>query len=215
MISNEDIRELKSMARDWSDLSGDAGRDRQNPTMSRVEATVTAINSDGSLTVNMSSEDAPSLKTFKRTTACDDAKVGDRVIVDTLNHISYITGVLSTGNPHYVSQRITDFEANFSPYSDNQIPTVYKSGGMCVISGAVRNASAFTAGYSGVRMARLPEGFAPAQDYRTVCQGSSVYRYMLVVYKDGQVLCARYGNTTNVQAAADSWFVLSGAWAVG
>ena len=104
MITNEENRFLKSIARDWADLSGDAGRDRQNPTMSRIEATVTAINSDGSLTVNTSSEDAPSLKTFKRTTACDDAKVGDRVIVDTLNHISYITGVLSTGNPHYVKQ---------------------------------------------------------------------------------------------------------------
>lgn len=102
MITNEENRFLKSIARDWADLSGDAGRDRQNPTMSRIEATVTAINSDGSLTVNTSSEDAPSLKTFKRTTACDDAKVGDRVIVDTLNHISYITGTLSTGNPHYV-----------------------------------------------------------------------------------------------------------------
>lgn len=102
MITNEEDRFLKSIARDWADLSGDAGRDRQNPTMSRIEATVTAVNSDGSLTVNTSSEDSPSLKTFKRTTACDGAKVGDRVIVDTLNHISYITGVLSSGSPHYV-----------------------------------------------------------------------------------------------------------------
>lgn len=104
MITNEEDRFLKSIARDWADLSGDAGRDRQNPTMSRIEATVTAVNSDGSLTVNTSSEDSPSLKTFKRTTACDGAKVGDRVIVDTLNHISYITGVLSSGNPHYVKR---------------------------------------------------------------------------------------------------------------
>lgn len=102
MITNEEDRFLKSIARDWAGLSGDAGRDRQNSTMSRIEATVTAINGDGTLTVNTSSEDSPSLKTFKRTTACDGAKVGDRVIVDTLNHISYITGILSTGNPHYV-----------------------------------------------------------------------------------------------------------------
>lgn len=114
-----------------------------------------------------------------------------------------------------MSKRITDFEAGFSSYADNQIPTVYKSGGLCVIAGAIRNAASFTPGSSGVRMARLPEGFAPAQDYRTVCQGSGVYRWMLLVYKDGQIICARYGDTTNREAAANSWFVLSGAWAVG
>lgn len=114
-----------------------------------------------------------------------------------------------------MSQRITDFETNFSSYADNQIPTVYKSGGLCVIAGAIKNSASFTPGSSGVRMARLPEGFAPAQDYRTVCQGSGMYRYMLIVNKAGQILCARYGNTTNREAAANSWFVLSGAWAVG
>lgn len=119
------------------------------------------------------------------------------------------------GNPHYVSQRITDFEANFSSYADNQVPTVYKSGGLCVIAGGIRNASAFTPGPNGVTMAHLPEGFAPVQTYRTVCQGSGVYRYMLAVFPSGELMCARYGDTTNREAAANSWFVLSGAWAVG
>ena len=182
------------------------------PVLSKTsEAPVIAVNGDGTLDVGYGG----AVLTVRMTTACDGVEAGDTVLLTAYGQMLYATGVLSTGNPHYVSQRITDFETNFSSYADNQIPTVYKSGGLCVIAGAIKNSASFTPGSSGVRMARLPEGFAPAQDYRTVCQGSGMYRYMLIVNKAGQILCARYGNTTNREAAANSWFVLSGAWAVG
>ena len=101
-ISNEDVRDILSMGRDMADLAGKAGRDKQNPGLSRVEATVSAVNDDGKLTVNLGSASKPILRTYKMTSACYGAKVGDRVIVDTLNHISYITGILARDNGHYV-----------------------------------------------------------------------------------------------------------------
>jgi hypothetical protein len=104
-ISNEDVRDILSMGRDMADLAGKAGRDKQNPGISRVEATVTAVNDDGSLTVNLGSSTRQILRTFKMTSACYGAQVGDRVIVDTLNHISYITGILARDNGHYVNVR--------------------------------------------------------------------------------------------------------------
>lgn len=101
-LSNEDMRELLSIGRDMAGFAGDAGRDKQNPGLSRVEATVSAVNDDGTLTVNLGSVAKPILRTYKMTSACYGAQVDDRVIVDTLNHITYITGILARDNRHYV-----------------------------------------------------------------------------------------------------------------
>lgn len=76
--------------------AGKAGRDAQNPTMARVEATVVKVNDDGTLDVNFGSSDNPKTHTIRMTTACSGARVGDRVIVDTLDHISYVTGILAS-----------------------------------------------------------------------------------------------------------------------
>ena len=76
--------------------AGKAGRDSQNPTMARVEATVVKVNNDGTLDVNFGSSDNPKTHTIRMTTACSGVRAGDRVIVDTLDHISYVTGVLAS-----------------------------------------------------------------------------------------------------------------------
>ena len=119
---------------------------------------------------------------------------------------------LRRDNGAYVN--ITSFASGFAAYSSEQAPTLRASGGLALLSGSVKNTAAFTPGPSGRTMFTIPAGYRPAQAVRAVCQGSGVYRYLLVVDTDGSVICARYGDTTNVEASSGSWFVLDAAWVI-
>lgn len=92
---------------------------------------------------------------------------------------------------------------------------MYRSGGICSITGAVKNAQQFAPGYKDMVFARLPVGFAPAQNCYFICQGSAMNRWMLAVSTGGTLSCTRYGTSQTADVGAGSWFVLSGTWAVG
>ena len=66
------------------------------------------MGSDGTVDVNIGSEDRPqALLGLRMTTACAGAAVGSRVLVETLNNVSYVTGVLANAdNVPYVKSDI-------------------------------------------------------------------------------------------------------------
>lgn len=103
MIERATLDMAAQIGRDAAKRAGKAGRDSQNPGISRREATVTAVNGDGTVDVNYGSEASPKiLNGIRMTSACYGVRVGDRVILDTLGHISYVTGILVHDNHHYV-----------------------------------------------------------------------------------------------------------------
>lgn len=115
-------------------------------------------------------------------------------------------------NVAYVT--LTDFEPGFSAYSADQEPKLTVSGSVVVLSGSVRNADAFNPGNNGVVMLTIPEGYRPPRYVRSVCQGSSLNRYLLMVGQDGSAFCARYGTTGNIEVQPNSWLVLDATWTI-
>jgi len=95
-MDRSDERFYGGIGRKAAYSAGKAGKGAQNPTMARVEATVVKVNGDGTVDVNFGSSDNPKTHTIRMTTACSGVQAGDRVIVDTLDHISYVTGVLAS-----------------------------------------------------------------------------------------------------------------------
>lgn len=69
------------------------------PVLSKTsEAPVIAVNGDGTLDVGYGG----AVLTVRMTTACDGVEAGDTVLLTAYGQMLYATGVLSTGNPHYV-----------------------------------------------------------------------------------------------------------------
>lgn len=98
-----DIVSAGGMARQIAEAAARIARDSAPSGMARREATVTRVGADGTLDVNMGSDDRPqNLLGLRMTTACAGVSVGSRVLVETLANVSYVTGVLANaGNvPH-------------------------------------------------------------------------------------------------------------------
>lgn len=71
------------------------------PVLSKTsEAPVIAVNGDGTLDVGYGG----AVLTVRMTTACDGVEAGDTVLLTAYGQMLYATGVLSTGNPHYVKR---------------------------------------------------------------------------------------------------------------
>lgn len=101
MTSESDARLLgRLMAENVRKIGNDAGGgfSRRVGTVSQVYETYTCD-------VDMGSASSPlTLRGIPYTTSCGTLLVGDRVIVDTLNHVSYVTGIIaSSGNAGGVS----------------------------------------------------------------------------------------------------------------
>lgn len=101
----------------------------------------------------------------------------------------------------------TDFTyaTNFVPYStttgEENTPFAAKTGRIVNISGAYRN----TANVAGVVIGKVPEGCEPLKDQRRIQQGSGVNRYLLTIRTNGDIVCARYGTTSDSTVPANSW----------
>lgn len=66
--------------------------------MSRSFATVSKVNSDGTVEVNFgNSSNEMSVGSIRTTTGCAGVKVGDVVVVDTFSYVPLVTGIVSTG----------------------------------------------------------------------------------------------------------------------
>lgn len=100
--------DVTAWARQIAESAARIARDSVPAGMTRREATVTRVGSDGTVDVNIGSEDRPqALLGLRMTTACAGAAVGSRVLVETLNNVSYVTGVLANAdNVPYVGARI-------------------------------------------------------------------------------------------------------------
>lgn len=88
------------------------------PVLSKTsEAPVVAVNGDGTLDVGYGG----AVLTVRMTTACDGVEAGDTVLLTAYGQMLYATGVLSTGNPHYVKRLWS------GAYYMNENQTIYLS----------------------------------------------------------------------------------------
>lgn len=95
-MDSQDKSRLRNIGRIALEKAAKAGRDKQNTTMARRVMTVSKVNGDGTLDLNMGdATDFKPMQGIRMTTACSSAKAGDRVLVDTINHVSYVIGVLA------------------------------------------------------------------------------------------------------------------------
>ncbi|MDF2645351.1 MAG: hypothetical protein K0Q73_1156 [Paenibacillus sp.] len=123
------------------------------------------------------------------------------------------TGIVYGGDTGWQFVQDADFQNSFTVYTGAtaQRPRYRRVGrtvnlfGACSppVGSTINSASATT-------MFTLPEGFRPAYDFRTQCQGSSVYKWLFVVGQNGQCSAARYGtNTYAASITGDEWLPFS------
>ena len=100
-----EAKALRDMGRRALESSASAARSAVPQGMSRVRARVTKDNGDGTLDVDTGSSSHPEpLRGVRMTTGCRGVKVGDIVLVETMNHVSYVTGVVSNDNSSYAKK---------------------------------------------------------------------------------------------------------------
>lgn len=98
-LSMEESNQMRSIGRDTARRVAAIARDAAREVgMSRDFATVTKVNSDGTVEVNFGSlSHAMSVGAIRTTAGCASANVGDVVVVDTYAHVPLVTGIVSSG----------------------------------------------------------------------------------------------------------------------
>jgi len=135
--------------------------------------------------------------------------------------VSDISDISSTYEPKIEDTGWIDLDFNdsqyFSPYNTTSYnPEARKIGKQVYVQGAVTNSSAVTSTNAGILIGKLPDGFAPSKNQYTIQQGTNAFRYMLIVNTSGQLLVARYTNSTsaNGTVATGSWLGLYCSFAI-
>ncbi len=104
MVSRNEERAVRDMGRTALEKAAKAALDTVPPGISRRFATVTKLYGNGTCDVDMGSASIPQpMLGLRMTAGCMGVSVGSRVIVDTVSHVSLVTGVLANDNLPYVS----------------------------------------------------------------------------------------------------------------
>ena len=98
-LSREESNRMRSIGRETAArIARIAETAARSYGMSRSFATVTKVNSDGTVEVDFgNSSHAMSVGSIRTTTDCAGVRVGDVVVVDTFAYVPLVTGVVSTG----------------------------------------------------------------------------------------------------------------------
>lgn len=104
-LSREEEATLRLIGRRSLEKAAKAGSDKSAPGISRRTMKVVADNGDGTLDLNSGSDEDPEIQPgIRMLSGCAGAKVDDIVVVETIDHVSYATGVVLHGNSHYVKK---------------------------------------------------------------------------------------------------------------
>jgi len=87
----------QALSRMMADAVARISRDAQGPSVSRMEATVVSVASDGSMTLNRGTPERPQMLYGVRSlTSAAGAASGDIAVVETFDHVSYVIGTVAT-----------------------------------------------------------------------------------------------------------------------
>lgn len=106
------------------------------------------------------------------------------------------TGIVYGGDTGWQFVQDEEFQNGFSAYTGGvqQRPRYRKVGNVVHLFGACSPpAGATINSASATTMFRLPAGFRPTYDFRTLCQGSSSNKWLFVIEQNGECTAARYG----------------------
>jgi len=107
------------------------------------------------------------------------------------------TGIVYGGDTGWVAIEDGDFENGFIAFNQVQRPRYRKVGLTVNLFGACSPpAGANINSATATTMFTLPVGFRPHYPFRTLCQGSSTNKWLLVVGENGECTAARYGTDT-------------------
>lgn len=103
MVPRNEERAVRDIGRTALEKAAKAALDTVPPGISRRFATVTRLYGNGTCDVDMGSASSPQpMLGLRMTAGCMGVSVGSRVIVDTVSHVSLVTGVLANDNLPYV-----------------------------------------------------------------------------------------------------------------
>lgn len=98
-LSREESNHMRSIGREAAArIARIAENAAKSYGMSRSFATVSKVNSDGTVEVDFGNPShAMGVGSIRTTTGCAGVKVGDVVVVDTFSYVPLVTGIVSTG----------------------------------------------------------------------------------------------------------------------
>lgn len=94
--------------------------------------------------------------------------------------------------------------ANFEVYSSTRKAYYKKIGKLVNVCGEVKPKAEVAAAQT-TKIADLPVGFRPKTDVYTLCQGSLMNKWLLIIRADGSVCVERYGVGSNDKIPAGAW----------
>lgn len=119
MVSRNEERAVRDMGRTALEKAAKAALDTVPPGISRRFATVTKLYGNGTCDVDMGSATSPQpMLGLRMTAGCMGVSVGSRVIVDTVSHVSLVTGVLASDNLPYVRDAVQNPQYQLSLYAN-------------------------------------------------------------------------------------------------
>lgn len=151
--------------------------------MTREFAWVTKVNGNGTLDINTGTLDNPrNMVGVRMLASCEGVSAGDRVVVETMAHVSLVTGVLSNGNGAKVLY-------------DNQFWKVIRYGQIMVL--IARDIRVGGDSWSSIACKyTVPEGLRPKSVVAApmVCANGGSWTAYLRVHSSGLIEAGNYGN---------------------
>ena len=211
-LTRQEERALRDTGRRALEQAARAGAAKAGgSTLQRTFATVTGIGEDGTLNIDIGSTAHPQpMLGIRMLTGCRGVKVGDRVVVDTLAHVSIVVGVLAHDNdpyvtetehdadiagvesdlasamvPRYVSLTPNENLANYSAYANSS----YQMGRLVVLQCGIIFGKSTTLNSDALRLFTLPADCRPAEDVARA-------RMALCICDGGETAIARGINVT-------------------
>lgn len=136
MVSRNEERAVRDMGRTALEKAAKAALDTVPPGISRRFATVTKLYGNGTCDVDMGSATSPQpMLGLRMTAGCMGVSVGARVIVDTVSHVSLVTGVLANDNLPYVRDVVRSYVTSVVVKSSGQYLTVMSNAQVIALTG--------------------------------------------------------------------------------
>lgn len=98
--------------------------------------------------------------------------------------------------------------SGFTYYNSQDECWYRKVGKMVEVNAVLKPTNDITSGGNDSTIFNLPEGYRPASNIRTVCQGSGMNRWLLQVNINGTATISRYGINDAITLSSSAWLPL-------
>lgn len=104
------------------------------------------------------------------------------------------------------------YSGSFNNYHSGDYPSVVRQGRFVYLEGVMTPTKTIESTNDGTLAFTVPEGFRPRRKAFAICQGSSSFRWLLIVDQDGAAYAARYSDGSYSSFGPNTFMPFSAVW---